>query len=60
MPRILIKVAVIWRRCKTQNVGYLGVDWQADGEYYKIKKIIRGAAWDAEVRSPLDMSGVEY
>jgi tricorn protease len=45
-------------KTKTQNVGYLGVDWQADGDHYKIKKILRGAAWDAEVRSPLDMSGV--
>src|SRR5215203_323468 len=43
---------------KTQNVGYLGVDWQADGDYYKIKKILRGASYDAEVRSPFDMSGV--
>ncbi|PWT98627.1 MAG: peptidase S41 [Bacteroidetes bacterium] len=43
---------------KSETVGYLGVDWQADGEYYKIKKIIRGAAWDAEARSPLDMPGV--
>lgn len=43
---------------KTKAVGYLGVDWQADGDYYKIKKIIRGAPWDAEVRSSLDMPGV--
>ncbi|MFL5774378.1 MAG: PDZ domain-containing protein, partial [Flavisolibacter sp.] len=43
---------------KTQDVGYLGVDWQADGDHYKIKKILRGAAWDAEMRSPFDMSGV--
>lgn len=43
---------------KREAVGYLGVDWQADGNYYKIKKIIRGASWDAEVRSPLDMPGV--
>jgi tricorn protease len=43
---------------KTQNVGYLGVDWKADGDYYKLKTILRGAAWDAEVRSPFDMSGV--
>lgn len=43
---------------KTQNVGYLGVDWQADGDHYKIKKILRGASWDAEARSPLDASGV--
>jgi tricorn protease len=45
-------------KTKTQTVGYLGVDWQAEGDYYKLKKILRGAAWDAEVRSPFDMSGV--
>jgi tricorn protease len=45
-------------RTKAQNVGYLGVNWKADGNYYKIDKIIRGASWDAEVRSPFDMSGV--
>lgn len=45
-------------RTKNQNVGYLGVDWQADGNHYKIKNILRGASWDAEVRSPFDMSGV--
>jgi tricorn protease len=42
---------------KNKAVGYLGVDWQADGENYKIKKIIRGAPWDAEVRSSLDQPG---
>lgn len=39
--------------------GYLGVNWEADGNYYKIKKIIHGAAWDAEVHSPLDMPGID-
>lgn len=43
---------------KRAAVGYLGIDWTADGEFYKIKKIIRGAAWDAEVRSPLDLPGL--
>ena len=43
---------------KTQSVGYLGVDWGADGDHYKIKIIIRGAPWDAEARSPLDMPGI--
>jgi tricorn protease len=43
---------------KNKAVGYLGVDWQADGNNYKIKKIIRGAPWDAEVRSSLDQPGV--
>ena len=41
------------------NVGYLGVNWHADGKYYKIKKIIRGASWDAEARSSLDQPGVD-
>jgi tricorn protease len=44
---------------KNDPVGYLGVDWQADGEYYRIKKIIKGAPWDAEVRSSLSMPGVD-
>ena len=42
-----------------KNVGYLGINWLADGDFYKIKKIIRPASWDAEVRSPLDLPGVE-
>lgn len=42
---------------KTKAVGYLGVDWVADGDHYKIKKIIRGAPWDAEARSSLDQPG---
>jgi tricorn protease len=41
------------------SVGYLGIDWQADGNYYKIKRIIRGAVWDAEVRSSLDQPGLQ-
>jgi tricorn protease len=43
---------------KNKSVGYLGVDWEADKDFYKIKKIIRGAPWDAEVRSSLDVPGV--
>jgi len=41
------------------GVGYLGIDWQADGQFYKVRKIIRAAPWDAEVRSPLDLPGVD-
>lgn len=44
---------------KYENVGYLGIDWQADGDHYRIKKILRGAEWDAEVHSPFDLSGVD-
>ena len=43
---------------KKESVGYLGVDWQAEGQFYKIKRIVRGAIWDAEVRSPLDLPGI--
>jgi tricorn protease len=43
---------------KHVSTGYLGVNWAADGNYYKIKQIIRGADWDAETRSPLDLPGV--
>ena len=43
---------------KRKAVGYLGVDWAKEGAYYTIKKIIRGAEWDNEVRSPLDEPGI--
>ncbi len=39
-------------------VGYLGIDWQLDNGAYRIKKIIKGAPWDNEVRSPLEASGI--
>lgn len=43
---------------RSLSVGYLGIDWAAEGEFYKVKKIIKGAPWDAEVRSSLDEPGV--
>jgi Uncharacterized protein related to the periplasmic component of the Tol biopolymer transport system len=43
---------------RSRNVGYLGIDWEPAGEYYKVKKIIRGAPWDAEARSPFDKPGI--
>ena len=39
-------------------VGYLGVNWELKDGAYRIAKIIRGAQWDSEVRSPLERSGV--
>lgn len=41
-----------------KNFGYLGVDWELSGGAYRIKKIIRDAPWDTEVRSPLLASGI--
>ena len=42
-----------------RGVGYLGVDFQLDSGAYRITKIIKGAAWDVEARSPLDQPGIE-
>ncbi len=42
-----------------KNVGYLGVDWEAAGNYYKIKNIVRGAVCDAATRSSLDQPGID-
>ncbi len=42
-----------------QNVGYLGVNWAKEKGQFKIKEIIRAAAWDTEVVSPLDVPGVD-
>ncbi len=42
-----------------RTVGYLGIDWEVANGYYKIKKIINGAPWDTEVRSPLLMPGLK-
>ena len=44
---------------KKVNVGYLGVDYELIDDTYRIKKIIKGASWDIEAKSPLDMPGVE-
>lgn len=41
-----------------RGVGYLGVDYSLENGAYRIKKIIDGAEWDAEVRSPLLDSGL--
>ena len=40
-------------------VGYLGINWAFENGLYKIKQIIRPAAWDTEVRSPLDAPGLQ-
>jgi tricorn protease len=46
-------------QAKNDPVGYLGINWAAEGNYYKVGQIIKPAAWDAEVRSPLDKPGVD-
>lgn len=46
-------------RAPQRPVGYLGVNWELSNGAYKIKKIINGAPWDSEVRSPLLESGLK-
>ena len=43
---------------KNRIHGYLGIDWTVDNNAYKVKRIVRPAAWDNEVRSPLEGTGV--
>ncbi len=42
-----------------QNMGLLGINWEIANGAYRVKKIIKGAPWDNEVRSPLMESGVK-
>ena len=42
-----------------RQVGYLGIDWELNNGAYRIKRIVTGADWDAEVRSPLLASGLK-
>jgi len=43
---------------KQGDVGLLGVDFELDRGAYRIRRIVDGAAWDSEVRSPLAVPGV--
>jgi tricorn protease len=43
---------------RNRRVGLLGVDWALDRGAYRVARIVRGAPWDLEARSPLDQSGV--
>ena len=40
-------------------VGLLGVDWEVTDGAYRIRRIVRAAPWDGDVRSPLDAPGVD-
>lgn len=42
----------------SKQTGYLGIDWGIKDSTYYVKKIIRSAPWDTEVRSPLAVPGV--
>ena len=42
-----------------RQIGLLGVDWTIEDGAYRIERIVRGAPWNNEARSPIDESGVE-
>ena len=41
-----------------RGAGMLGVDWEVANGAYRIKHIVRGAAWDVDARSPLAEPGL--
>ncbi|MDX1671682.1 MAG: PDZ domain-containing protein [Balneolaceae bacterium] len=41
-----------------RRVGVLGINWKLENGAYRIDKIVRGAPWDSEIRSPLDQPGL--
>jgi tricorn protease len=41
------------------QTGLLGIDWELGDGAYRIKRIVRGAQWDAEARSPLAEPGID-
>ena len=43
----------------SKPVGYLGIDWGLKDGFYYVKRIVKGAPWDNEVRSPLDKPGLK-
>ncbi|MBM3882224.1 MAG: peptidase S41 [Verrucomicrobia bacterium] len=43
---------------RDRGVGYLGCDFALEHGAYRIKKILAGALWDSEVRSPLQRPGL--
>jgi len=42
-----------------QGVGLLGADFALENGQYRIKRILHGAAWDAQARGPLGQPGVD-
>ena len=46
-------------RAPSRVTGFLGIDWEKKNNLYRIKRIVTPAMWDTEVRSPLDLPGVD-
>ncbi|SMO36421.1 tricorn protease [Saccharicrinis carchari] len=46
-------------RAPSLGGGFLGIDWEQEGNLFKIKRIVKPAAWDTQTRSPFDKPGVK-
>ena len=44
---------------KQVQTGFLGIDWELQEDMFRIRRIVRPAAWDTDVRSPFDKPGVK-
>jgi tricorn protease len=44
---------------QSRGTGMLGVDWELSNGAYRIRRIVRGGPWDADVRSPLAEPGLD-
>jgi tricorn protease len=42
-----------------RETGFLGIDWVEEDGLYRVGHVVRPAAWESEVRSPLDRPGVD-
>jgi tricorn protease len=42
-----------------RRVGLLGIDWALENGAYRVARIVRGAPWDIETRSPLAEPGAD-
>ncbi len=42
-----------------ESTGYLGIDWELNDGSYRVKRIVKPAKWDTQVRSPFDRPGVD-
>jgi len=41
-----------------KRVGYLGINWAKEGDLFKIDHIVKPAAWETEIKSPLVQTGL--
>jgi tricorn protease len=46
-------------RAPSKANGFLGIDWELNDNQFRIKRIVKPAVWDTDVRSPFDIPGVE-